>query len=134
MKGFSLDYDQESGTSEVSQNTDLKVFQAPHRLNQERNSVKKMSTEPKFDSTQHSTLRSDGDKKDSLSIFLKEEKTVRKKILNQKLDSKLELQNVIIDEEIESYSIKSDKIEEFPLSFRPTGLAYKESNKDSLNE
>jgi hypothetical protein len=63
---------------------------------------------------------------------LKDSKNEKKKILNNKIDSKFEIQKVIIDvgEEIESISMKSEKIEEFPLSFRPTGLCYNDNNKD----
>lgn len=135
MKETKLDYDQGSENSDISQNTELKVFRQYNSvLKNETPYVKKLSSEQKVESTQHSTLRSEREKKEPLMSFLKEEKNLKKKILNQKLDSKMELQNVAIDEEVDSYSIKSDKLEEFPLSFRPTGLVYRESLKDNVYE
>ena len=134
------EYDNMSISSDLSQNTDLKVFQGKKNTSsftnkQPSNSfIKKHSNEYKNDSSQSSTLKTEKDKKekDNINFFLKEEKHLTQKILNQKLDSKLELQKIVLDdEEIESYSIKSDKVEDFPLSFRPTNRSIKESpNKE----
>jgi hypothetical protein len=132
MKVIEKDPDVFSDKSESSQNTDLKVFKICVNNPQNSNNVVKLSTDTKNDSTIQSTLKSERDKTDSLSLYLKDGKNEKKKILNNKIDSKFEMQKVNIDvgEEIESISMKSEKVEEFPLSFRPTGLSFKDNNKD----
>ena len=134
MKELCKEVDGTSQRSELSHNTDQKVFKSYSKLSQEgqANNLFKLSTDHKNDSTAQSTQKSENDKQDSLTLYLKEGKNERKKILNKRMDSKLELQKVVVDveEEIESYSMKSDKVDEFPLSFRPTGLVIKDSNND----
>ena len=133
MKSIEKDPDLISEKSENSQVTNLKVFKCSTN-NQLSNNVVKLSTDTKNDSTIQSTLKSERDKNDSLSLYFKDGKDEKKKILNKNFDSKFEIQKVIIDvgEEIESISMKSEKIEEFPLSFRPTGLGMKDCGKDDF--
>ena len=132
---MNADIDKMSVSSEVSYNTDIKVFKpntddSPKDFNYKR----KASTEQKVDSTQPSTLKTEKERRDRDNfLFLKEERPIKKKILNQKVDSILEMKSVAVeDDEIDSYSIKSDKVEEFPLSFRPTGRGFMESNTEVI--
>jgi len=131
MKESIKEFDELSNNSEISHNTDLKVFKSKSQ-NKHATQILKLSTDTKNNSTVQSTLKSEGEKPDLLSLYLKEEKSENKRVLNKKIDSKSELQKGVVnfEEEIEPYSMINEKVEEFPLSFRPTGLAIRDSCKN----